>query len=30
VRVAKQKMLGFAYIAGVFFIMPIGAIFISQ
>lgn len=30
VRVAKKKVLGFAYIAGVFFIMPIGAIFISQ
>jgi sodium-dependent phosphate cotransporter len=29
-RVAKQKVLGFAYIGGVFFIMPIGAIFISQ
>jgi sodium-dependent phosphate cotransporter len=29
-RVAKQKVLGFAYIGGVFFIMPISAIFISQ
>jgi sodium-dependent phosphate cotransporter len=29
-RVAKKKVLGFVYIGGVFFIMPIGAIFISQ